>query len=239
MAGCRTSRDDRPSTLAVAVPELHNSVGNEFSNRARLLNSALDLHEGPHDAMGERATRELVRILGRGEARLDTNVSVQRGPNYPRPTDLTQVYRNEVRGTRQAPIAAARANGSRSIVSAVERPTGTPGAAARIAATAASHAAASRVSTPLESRGCTCTANAPARHEATASSASSSAVRGTAWCSSRVRRPLRHAWTGTSVAPARRGTRSAAGRWWAAPKSSKRTAGQVTRRRWRFWAPHA
>ena len=96
---------------------------------------------------------------------------------------------------RHARTAAARANGSGSTSEDVVNPTGSRGAAARIASTAASHAAAAIVWRPRASRGCTWTANAPARRTANASAASSAGLSGTAAFSLRVRPPFRHAMT--------------------------------------------
>jgi hypothetical protein len=111
--------------------------------------------------------------------------------------ELNRVRRRGEAGLR---TAAARAKGSGSIVSEVESPTGRPGAPARTAATAASHACASRVWAPRASRGCTCTANAPALRTAIASAASSAGDSGTAGCSARVRSPFRQAFSAMRVA---------------------------------------
>jgi hypothetical protein len=58
------------------VPELRYAVGHELCNRASILSAAVDLYERPDEAVGERATCELVSVAWRIEACLDTDAGV-------------------------------------------------------------------------------------------------------------------------------------------------------------------
>ena len=144
-----TGRDRRgehlPRPLAVAVPQLPDLVRDPPRDRARLVGATADLDERTQNLVSERAPRELVGLVGCGEAGLDRDPRVPRGADDARPAELGQVDRDEVGRRRHARTAAARANGSGSIAADVDSPTGNPGAAARIAATTASHAAAAIV----------------------------------------------------------------------------------------------
>ena len=90
-------RQHIPGPRAVAVPKLRNPIRDTPRDRAGLVSATADLDQRAHDLVRERAPRELVGIIGAGEAHLDGDPGVRRGADDPRPAEVGQRDRDEVR----------------------------------------------------------------------------------------------------------------------------------------------
>ncbi|MBV8218191.1 MAG: type 1 glutamine amidotransferase, partial [Solirubrobacterales bacterium] len=86
-----------PSPRAVAVPKLRNRIRDTPRDRAGLVNATVDLDQSTHDLVRERAPRQFVGSVWRGQPHLDGDSGVQGGADDPRSAELGQRDRHEIR----------------------------------------------------------------------------------------------------------------------------------------------
>lgn len=66
---------------------VRHAGGDELRDAAGVLDATADLHEGPYELVDERAPRQLVGVGRSGQARLHTDVGVQRGADDSGPAE--------------------------------------------------------------------------------------------------------------------------------------------------------